>query len=156
MRTLDELIAGARVFAGLEPAQLELIAGCARNQHFETGGLLLREGDPADTFFLIRSGTVALELNAPGRGDLRIETLHDGDAVGWSWLFEPYRWQMDARAIEPSSVIAFDGACLRDKTEQDHELGYQLMKRFAANLLETLQATRFQLLDVYGRTTASV
>jgi CRP/FNR family transcriptional regulator, cyclic AMP receptor protein len=154
VQKIDQLIAQASVFSGLEEAQLELISGCARNQHFDTGALLLREGEPADTFFVIRRGTVALELHAPGRGPLVIETLQDGDVVGWSWLFSPYRWQMDGRAVEPSSVVAFDGACLRGKADQDHELGYQLMKRFAANLLETLQATRLQLLDVYGRASA--
>jgi len=155
MQTIDELIAHAEVFSGLERSQLELIAGCARNQHFNPGALLLREGEPADTFFLIRSGMVALEIHAPGRGSLLIETLQDGDVVGWSWLFAPYRWQMDGRAVKPCSVVAFDGACLRGKSEEDHELGYQLMKRFAANLVDRLQATRFQLLDVYGRAPAA-
>jgi CRP/FNR family transcriptional regulator, cyclic AMP receptor protein len=155
MRTIDELIAENHVFRGLQSAQLEFIAGCARNTHFDAGQLLLREGDPADTFFLIRKGTVALEIHAPGRGPLLIETLTDGDVVGWSWLFAPYRWQMDGRAVEPCSLVAFDGACLRGKCEEDHELGYQLMQRFAANVIDRLQATRLQLLDVYGRAGAT-
>jgi CRP/FNR family transcriptional regulator, cyclic AMP receptor protein len=156
VQTIDELIAGTPVFADLEPAQLELIAGCAHNAHFRAGELLLREGDPADTFFLVRKGTVALEVNAPGRGPLLIETLQGGDVVGWSWLFAPYRWRMDGRAVEPCSVVAFDGACLRGKGEQDHELGYQLMRGFAADLLSRLQATRLQLLDVYGNASSPV
>jgi CRP/FNR family transcriptional regulator, cyclic AMP receptor protein len=150
MLTLEELIASAPIFAGLESSQLVLIAGCARNVHVEAGTFLLREGEPADTFFLIRRGAVSLELHAPGGGPLRIETLDEGDVVGWSWLFAPYRWQMDARTTAPCSLVAFDGACLRGKCEQDHELGYQLMKRFAADVLDRLQETRLQLLDVYG------
>jgi CRP-like cAMP-binding protein len=151
MRTLDEEITDSPIFAGLERSQLELIAGCARNVHVPGDALLLGEGDPANIFYLIRRGSVALEVQAPGRGTLLIETLDPGDAVGWSWLFAPYRWQLDARAREPCSLIAFDGACLRGKVEQDHELGYQLMKRFAASLVDRLQATRMQLLDVYGQ-----
>lgn len=154
MQTLDQLIAQAPVFAGLEPAQLELIAGCARNEHVNAQMLLMREGDPADRFFLIRRGAVALEVNAPGGGPLVIETLHPGDTVGWSWLFTPYRWQLDGRTLEACELIAFDGACLRGKCEADHELGYQLMSRFAANLVARLQATRLQLLDVYGHASA--
>lgn len=150
MQRLDELVAQSPVFAGLEPSQFELIAGCARNEHVGADTYLLREGDHADRFFLIRQGSVALEVHAPGRGSILIETLNAGDVVGWSWLFAPYRWQLDGRAVEESSVIAFDGDCLRGKCEQDHELGYQLMKRFAANMVERLQATRLQLLDVYG------
>ena len=151
MQTIDELIAQAPVFAGLKPAQLALIAGCGRNEHAHSGSLLLREGAPADRFFLIRHGSVTLEIHAPGREPLLIQTLHDGDVVGWSWLFEPYRWRMDGRAVRDCALIGFDGACLRGKCEEDHELGFQLMKRFAANVIDRLQATRLQLLDVYGR-----
>ncbi len=151
MRTLDELIADSPMFAGLDAAYLQLISGCARNQHVEAGTLLLREGEPADLFYLIRRGTVALEVHAPGRGPLLIETLYSGDVVGWSWLFPPYRWQMDGRATEACELITFDGACLRGKCEDDQVLGYELMKRFASNVISRLQATRMQLLDVYGR-----
>jgi CRP-like cAMP-binding protein len=150
MRGLEELIARAPVFAGLTGEQLELIAGCARNERHAAGELLMREGDPADRFYLVRSGAVALEVDAPGRGALVIETVHAGDVVGWSWLFEPHVWHLDARVTEDSSAISFDGACLRGKCDADHELGYQLMARFAAVLSERLQAARLQLLDVYG------
>jgi CRP/FNR family transcriptional regulator, cyclic AMP receptor protein len=138
------------VFAGLVDAHLAVIAGCAVNDHYAADDRIFAEGEPADRFFLIREGAVALELHAPGRGPLVIETLHPGEVVGWSWLFEPYRWQFDGRAAEPTRVVRFDGACLRGKCEADHELGYELMRRFAASAIERLQATRLQLLDVYG------
>jgi CRP/FNR family cyclic AMP-dependent transcriptional regulator len=150
MQGIEELIAAAPLFAGLSPEHLQLIAGCGANEHFSSGVQLFREGEPADRFFLIRKGTVALEVDAPGRGPLVIETLHECDVVGWSWLFEPYRWQLDARTQEPTRMVTFDGACLRGKCEADHELGYQLMRRFAASVIDRLQATRLQLLDVYG------
>jgi len=154
VQTIEQLIADAPVFGGLAQAQLELIAGCAVNARFGAGELLFREGAPAERFFLIREGAVALEVQAPGRGALVIQTLGEGEVVGWSWLFEPYRWQFDARATTPTGVVAFDGACLRGKCDADHELGYQLMRRFAASMIERLQATRLQLLDVYGHARA--
>jgi CRP/FNR family cyclic AMP-dependent transcriptional regulator len=150
MKTLDQLIAATSLFAGARPDHLEVVAGCARNVHVEADTYLLREGQPADTFFLIRRGAVAVEVRGPGRGALVIETLAPGDAVGWSWLFEPYSWHLDARTIEACSLVAIDGACLRGKCDADHELGYELMRRFAAELVDRLQATRMQLLDVYG------
>ena len=150
MRTIADLIGDAPVLAGLAPHHLELIAGCGENAHFPAGAPLFRTGEPADRFFLIRGGSVALELAVPQHDPLTISTLHDGEIVGWSWLFEPHRWAFDARAVEDTGVIAFDGACLRGKCDADHELGYQLMRRFAAVLVDRLQATRLQLLDVYG------
>jgi CRP-like cAMP-binding protein len=151
MQTIDQLVAEMPTFAGLDPADLELIAGCGVNRVFEAGEHLAHEGDPADSFYLIRHGRVALEIAAPGKGGLMISTLGEGAIVGWSWLFPPYRWSFDARALELTRTIAFDGACLRGKCEDDPRLGYQLMQRFAAVMLDRLQETRLQLLDVYGQ-----
>lgn len=150
MPVRDE-IARSPVFAGLSAEQIEAVADCAHEQSFAANALLLREGEPANWFFLIHRGKVAIEVHVSAGGPLMIETLNSGDPVGLSWLFEPYRWQFDGRAVEPCEVIAFDAACLRGKCESDHSLGYVLMSRFAAVLIERLQATRLQLLDVYGR-----
>jgi CRP/FNR family transcriptional regulator, cyclic AMP receptor protein len=150
MQTIEDLIAQAPVFAGLAPEHLELIAGCGQNDRAKAGAFLFHEGEPAHRLWLIRSGAVALEVQAPGRGQLRIETLDEGEVIGWSWLFAPYRWALDARALEATALVVFDAACLRGKVESDHEFGYELMRRFAAVIVERLQATRLQLLDVYG------
>jgi CRP-like cAMP-binding protein len=101
-------------------------------------------------FYAVRSGAVGLELASPTQSPLVIETLHEGDVLGWSWLFPPYRVRYDARAIGEVHAIAFDGACLRGKCDDDHDLGYELMRRFAQVITERLQATRIRLLDVYG------
>ena len=155
MHTLDELLAESPVFAGLEPDQLEFIAGCAQNVAFEQGRRLFREDDPADTFYLVRRGRVALSTHVPARGDVTIETIEPGEIVGWSWLFPPYTWHFDARAVEDVGAVAFDGACLRGKCEADHALGYELMRRFAQVMIDRLQHTRMLLLDVYGHASRS-
>jgi CRP/FNR family transcriptional regulator, cyclic AMP receptor protein len=150
MEAIDTLLRASPVFEGLDPEALGLIAGCASNAHFDQGAVLFREGDPADTFFLIRHGTVALEMFVPARGAAVIETIEAGEVVGWSWLFPPYRWHFDARALTPLRATTFDGACLRGKCDEDPALGYELMSRFAQVLIERLQWTRLRLLDVYG------
>jgi CRP/FNR family transcriptional regulator, cyclic AMP receptor protein len=150
MNTLDTLIGDSPVFDGLAPAYLELIAGCARTTGFEAGQYLFREGDRADIFYLVRHGRVGIETVVAGRGALTVETVDAGDVVGWSWLFRPFRWHFDARALDAVRAIAFDGACLRGKCDQDHTLGYELLNRFSPVMLERLQATQLQLIDVYG------
>ena len=152
MRTLDALIVESPVFSGLEPDQLELIAGCGRNVTFDAGERLFREGDAADTFFLVRHGIAALDTYVPNRGQLTVDTVGPGEIAGWSWLVPPYRWHFTGRAVEPIRAVQFDGACLRRKCEEDPLLGYDLLNRFAQVLVERLQATRFQLMDVYGDT----
>ena len=137
-------------FAGLGGAELELLAGCASNVRFEQGDVLFREGDEANTFYVVRHGAVALEAFVPARGELTIETIEAGEVVGWSWLFPPYRWHFDGRALSQVRATAFDGACLRGKCDDDPALGYDLMRRFAQVMIERLQWTRLRLLDVYG------
>jgi CRP/FNR family transcriptional regulator, cyclic AMP receptor protein len=150
MRPLESLLTDVPLFEGLDDATLTLLAGCARNVHYAQGDTLFREGQLADTFLVIRQGNVALELFVPARGPVVIETLGASEVLGWSWLFPPYRWHFDARALSTVRATAFDGVCLRTKCEDDPALGYMLMGRFAQITIERLQATRVRLLDVYG------
>ena len=150
MRTIEQLIAEASTFGGMSDDHLELIAGCAQNRTFEDGQYLMREGDPADSFFVIRRGRVAMEIFIPQRGAVTIETIDEGDLLGWSWLVAPYRSHLDSRALGNVHTIAFDATCLRGKFDDDPVLGYELMRRFIPVIVERLQATRVRMLDVYG------
>ena len=150
MLTIADAVTGWALFDGLQPRHLQLVAGCGRFVRFPARVTVLREGEPADRFFVLREGSVALEVASPERGSIVIQTLGPGDALGWSWLFPPYQWHLDAVTREPVAAVAFDAACLRGKCDEDHELGYQLMRRFADLMLQRLMAARLQLLDVYG------
>jgi CRP-like cAMP-binding protein len=150
METIETILHDVPLFQGLTPAQLELIAGCGSNVRFTEGELLFRDGGEADTFYVVRHGSVALETFVPARGAVTIETVDAGEVLGWSWLFPPYRWHFDARAVSLVRATSFDGACLRGKCERDPQLGYDLMSRFAQVMIKRLQWTRMRLLDVYG------
>ena len=149
-KQLDDVLAGLSFFAGMQQEHLALLAGCASNVGFGAGETMFREGDEAQTFLVLRHGSVAIAVHAPGRGALTVETIDPGGIVGWSWLFPPYRWHFDVRALTDVRATAFDGACLRGKCDGDPALGYDLMKRFAGVFSERLKLTRLRLLDVYG------
>ena len=150
MKSIHDLLAEHPFFVGLDPVDVEVLAGCGSNVRFSAGSRILAEGEPADRFFVLRSGRAALEVSVPGRMPLVIETLGPGELLGVSWLFAPYRWTFDASALDDVSAVGLDAACLRGKCDADPRLGYALMSRFAVLLRDRLQATRLQLLDVYG------
>ncbi len=150
MQSLAPILANHPFFQGFEPRYMQLITGCASNVRFPAGYSIFREGEPASTFYIVRQGKVALETMAAQQGSRVIQTIEDGDVLGWSWLFPPYRWHFNARTIEETRAIALDGACLRQKGEADHDFGYELVKRVAQIMMERLQATRLQALDIYG------
>ena len=86
----------------------------------------------------------------PQRKPIMLATLGEGEILGWSWLLPPYLWRFHAHAVESTRAIALDGKCLRTKCEQNHDLGYEMLKRFAQIMEQRLEATRLQLLDVYA------
>jgi len=149
METLEPLLTEHPFLSGLEPQHIKLIVGCASNVRFDAGQYIFREDEEANQFYIIRQGKVALEIYAAERGSLIIDTLGEGDILGWSWLIPPYNWRFDAKAVELTRAIALDGKCLRTKCENDHHLGYELLKRFASIVEQRLQSTRIQLLDIY-------
>lgn len=150
METLERIIAEHPFFADLDPNFTDLMVGCASNVRFKKGDYIFREGDPANTFYLLREGNVSVETLAPQREPIIVATLDAGEILGWSWLLAPYRWKHQARAKENVRAIALDGKCLRGKCEENHDLGYEILKRFARIIEQRLEATRLQLLDVYA------
>jgi CRP-like cAMP-binding protein len=150
MEDLERLLRQHDFLKELSGEDGRLLVSCAKNERFETGEFLLREGAEANTFYLLRVGHVALEVVVPARGVVQMETVGPGDVLGLSWLVPPYRSHMDARAVEPVVALAFDGACLRGKMEADHDLGFWLTLRLFQKAYARLERVRLQRVDVYG------
>jgi CRP/FNR family transcriptional regulator, cyclic AMP receptor protein len=148
LSALRTAIAGHAFFRGLNETQLHALAGCAMQTEFRREELIFRQGDVANRFYLIVEGRVALESNQPGDGTIRIQTLGAGDTLGWSWLFPPHVWRFSARALAPTQAIFFYGTWLREQFDQHPGLGDELMKRTAQVVVERLQATQLQLVEI--------
>jgi CRP-like cAMP-binding protein len=150
VRSVGRLLLEHPFFEGLDEATMRMLEGCAGNVHIRPGQHLFREGEPADRFFVVRHGRVALEVHDPRGGDHLLDTVDEGDVVGWSWLVPPHRWFFDARAVGEVSAVALDATCLRAKCDEDPRLGYTLMQRVTQVMYRRLQSTRVRLLDLYG------
>ena len=130
---------------GLRIDHLSTLSIYAMQTEFTPGQLVLKQGDIANRFYLIQEGKVALQAHN-AEGTLDIQTVGPGDVLGWSWLFWPYTWRFDARALEPVKAIFFYGTRLREHCEEDPLFGYELMKRVAQVAIERLQIVRQLLL----------
>jgi CRP-like cAMP-binding protein len=149
-QSLEKIIAEHPFFMDLETYYTSLLVGCASNVRFDAGQYMWREGEEANEFYLIRQGRVAVEIAPPHRKAIVVDTVGEGEILGWSWLLPPYTWHYNARAVETTRAIALDGKCLRTKCEQNHDLGYELLKRFVHVINRRLDSARIQLLDVYA------
>ena len=149
MRTIEQLLPEHPFFAELSPETVALVSGCASNVHFSPGQYLFHEDDPADAFYLIRTGRVVLQVRTPTH-EVVLDATGEGDVIGWSWLVPPYRWTFDARATEESSVVSFDATCLRTKCQSDPTVGYELLTKVVQVMATRLHSARVRLIDMYG------
>ena len=149
MQTLESTLCEHPFLVDLSAQHAEIVAGCASNVRFAAGKVIFQEGEEANHFYLIREGRVALQIHSERRGPLTVLTLGEGEILGWSWLFPPYRWKFSAQAMKETLAFAVDGKCLREKAERDHALGYELLRRFGHVAETRLEAARLQLVNVY-------
>ena len=146
MKELKAVIAAHPFVRALGPEHLEMLAEDAREVTFKPDEVIFREGEPANRFYLIRSGRIALEAHEPANGTALVQHLGAGDVLGWSWLLPPFVWHFRARATELTQAIVLNGAHILIAAERNHEFGHELMKRVAQVVIQRLQATRQQLL----------
>lgn len=144
---LETRVAAHPFLIGLSPHHIRLLVDCAMLTHFETGQLIFRAGETANRFYLIETGSIALESSVEKHDRIAIDHVTAGDLLGWSWLFPPYIWHFDARAEEPASAIFFYGTVLREYCEKDSALGFELFKRMSVVMIRRLQSARSKLLE---------
>jgi len=149
METLEPILKRHPFFKDLDQKHLDFIVGCASNVRFKKGEVILKEQGLADKFYLIREGRIDIFIAKPR--SITIQTIHEDDILGWSWLIPPHRHRFSARALEDTRAVALDGRCLRGKCETNHEMGYELLKRLVSVFAQRLEATRLQLLDIYNK-----
>ncbi len=151
IKGLEHVLDVHPIFAGMDQDTRHLIAGCGKNVVHEPGEYFVREGDAADTFYLIRHGRAALEVHVPGRDPIVIATVSENEVLGWAWLTPPYRWHFDVRAMDQVRAVSIDAVCLRKKCKDDPSVGLAFYENFTPLIASRLDATRLQLVDVYGQ-----
>ncbi len=147
---LTDILRQHPFLADLSDKHMETLLGCASNVRFQEGSYLIHEGQLANKFYMIRTGRVALEIDVSPKGLIRVQTVGPGEVLGWSWLISPYRWHFSGVAVADTRAVALDGECLRKKCENDHDFGYEMLSRLSQIMEQRLEATRMQLLDLYG------
>ncbi len=147
--TVQELKRNSPILRGLPPSSASFMEAVGRETTFEPGSLIFEEDGPADTFYLVASGKVGLEISLHTGPPALIETLGSGDMLGLSWLFPPHRWSWRARSLTHTTLLAFDAESLRNRCASDADLALHMYQAVAAEAVRRLHATRMRLLDIY-------
>jgi CRP-like cAMP-binding protein len=138
------------ILRALPTAHRERLMHTAREVSIPQGTRLCEEGGRADRFWIIRTGTVDLDMHVPGRRAAVIETLGHDELLGWSWLFTPYAWHLGAQATTSVRAYEFDAATVRSLCQDDPALGLAMAQWVGGSLVHRLSSARTRLLDLYA------
>lgn len=132
-------------FRGFKRAHLDILAGHAKWVRFREDQVAFKAEEKAAGFYLIKTGSMAVELPVCGGRTFAVQELLAGDVLGWSWLIPPYRWHLGGRATEPVEAIFFDGRAVRQELFRDAGLGFEIYRRFAVIMSRRLEGTFLKL-----------
>ena len=120
-------LAGHPLVKGMPDEHLAALSKLALPVRCGPGEYIFRRGFPASRFYLINEGRIAVGALDPEHTITQVVSA--GEALGWSWLFPPYKWHFEAKALTPVEAVFIDAARLRTLCEEDHSFGYEFLKR---------------------------
>ncbi|MFC1665224.1 Crp/Fnr family transcriptional regulator [Pseudomonadota bacterium] len=136
-------------FNGINPEFLDFISDHVVVQEFASQQCVFQQDSDAEYFYIVKQGKVNVEVPSLVGAPLVLQSLTDGGVLGWSWLIAPYRWYFEARAIQPSTLLTFDGKALREHCDRDPSFGYDMLKRVAVLMMHRLDAARIQAIEAF-------
>ena len=142
---LAHQIADLAFFRGMHEDHLSKLAEYATRVEFNLGEKIFQAGDSANRFYVVETGTVQVETPVPGMSPIPIQSVGSGDVLGWSWLYPPYEWNLNAWATEPCEAIFFFAAPLRAELDADPIFGNAMYQRIAQVMMDRLHHMRTQL-----------
>ncbi len=150
-QAIEDYLSTHAFFSGMDNSFVKFLSDSVTELQVKKGGVLFQYGKPADKFYLVRKGQVSVQVPALVGPTLEIQNLGEDQILGWSWLIPPYRWNFQARALEDSDLLEFDGSAILTRCEEDPKFGYDVFKRFAALMSERLDAARQKMKDKWNR-----
>ncbi|MBI2855001.1 MAG: cyclic nucleotide-binding domain-containing protein [Chloroflexi bacterium] len=148
--TTRNVLKQCSIFEGLSEIELEKIMAISRSAQWEAGDAIFSEMGSAAEMYVLEKGRVALQMSLPAGQVTRrvtVDVAGKNEALGWSALVEPKRYTLSAICLEPTSVVAVDGAKLRSLLEADQGLGYKILRQLINVVASRLDETRKVLLS---------
>jgi CRP-like cAMP-binding protein len=129
---IKEFLRNSLLFENLTEDELDIVSELGREEVYEAGETIVREGVEINRLYIVKEGRVVIEVtlrlgSGPGRQGV-IDVISEGRIFGW-WGRKPYTLLESARCIEKTTVIVLDGLALWGLLEQDNVMGYKVMKR---------------------------
>ena len=146
-QSITEYLSAHEFFSEFSDDDLKFLCECSSMREIKKGQILFLQGEHADRFYVIRKGRISLQMPAIMGPTLEIQSVDEGQILGWSWLISPYQWNFQTKAEEDSELLQFDGTAILARCEQEPKFGYELLKKFAALMSVGLNAPRQKMMN---------
>jgi CRP-like cAMP-binding protein len=145
-----EYLSAHEFFSEFSDDVLKFLCECSSMREIKKGQILFLQGEHADRFYVIRKGRISLQMPAIMGPTMEIQSVDEGQILGWSWLISPYQWNFQTKAEEDSELLQFDGTAILARCEQEPKFGYELLKKFAVLMSVGLNAARQKMMNEWN------
>lgn len=128
MASIVDTLYQFKIFAELDPVDLESVARIAKVKGYATGEELMVEGEAADALYLVAKGKAAVKVRSSEGRQVLIDEVGPGEFIGWSAVIEPHIYIASAWASEPSEIVTIPGGELRSLLQTNRHVGYKVIK----------------------------
>ncbi|MFZ5477372.1 MAG: cyclic nucleotide-binding domain-containing protein [Myxococcota bacterium] len=144
------ILSGMPLARALSDGDRAKLAGIATLEELHAGATIFREGDDSAAVYLVAEGRISLSMRLPGRPEVTLLTLGPGELAGWSALTGAPLVVATGRAVERVVLIRLPRDSLLALCDQDHDIGYAVIRLAFGEVTRRLQETRLQLLDMFA------
>ena len=148
--SIRKILTDCEFFSVLDNEYLDLLSGKAKERRIDAGKIVFRQGEHAGTFYLLLSGRITVEIPSVYGPSIEIQNLGAGQILGWSWLISPYQWEFQAKTLEDSVLLEFDGKSILEDCENNPRFGYKLLSSFSVLMSQRLHASRQRMMDEWN------
>ena len=149
-QSTTEYLSTHEFFSEFNDDVLKFLCECSSSREIKKGQILFRQGEKADKFYVVRNGSISIQMPAIMGPTVDIQTLGKDQVLGWSWLISPYKWNFQTQAEEDSELLQFDRIAILARCEQESKFGYELLKKFAGLMSVRLNAARQKMMDEWN------
>jgi len=133
-------IADIPLFSGLDRTAFTVVCAASRRLSLGKGEYLFREGDPADTIYVIKAGSFKLVKHTETEDEVILHIAGIGEILGETALFQTSRQQpASAVALEPSKACGLDRKTFSRIIQEHPDIAVRIIENLGTRLYSFME-----------------
>jgi CRP-like cAMP-binding protein len=131
------------LFDTLEESQLNALLSNSSVKSYSQGETIFQQGEEAKQLYILIQGEVDLTVKTQEEIALMTSKIEkEGAVFGTPSLMEPFRYNVTAKCLKPTKVLAIEAHHIRKKIEENPRMGVEIMRKLASIYFNRLNELR--------------